>query len=162
MNSDEQDRQEADLPNEGGSDPIKEPANETLRQLKSAQTLVTVAAVSGPVSIFIGGVLLAGIAVISGILALVKIGKLRKQSSEYAELTKKVRTGAFVALAISVAALLLNIYALASIMPAMIDALQTGDAGNLLEDLYGGSAADSGSALDSSSGGAAQGSSIWG
>lgn len=140
--------------------------NETLRQLKSAQTLVTVTAVSGPVSIFIGGVLLAGIAVIAGVLAFVKIRKLSQKPSEYAELIQKVKRSALIALVISIAALALNVYALATIMPMMLEAIESGDASSLLQDLYGGSSTSSGSGSGSGSAsgsnGAAQGSSVWG
>lgn len=147
-------------PNGENSQPESSSPDETLRQLKSAQTLVTVAAVSGPVSIFIGGVLLAGIAVIAGILAFVKIRKLSRKPSEYAELIQKVKRSALITLAISVAAFALNIYALATVMPMMLEAIESGDASNLLQDLYGGSSASSGSASGSSD--SARGSSVWG
>lgn len=149
-------------PNGENSQPESSSPGETLRQLKSTQTLVTVAAVSGPVSIFIGGVLLAGIAVIAGALAFVKIRKLSQKPSEYAELIQKVKRSALIALVISFAAFALNVYALATIMPVMLEAIESGDASNLLQDLYGGSSASSGSGSASGSSGAAQGSSVWG
>lgn len=164
MNEENSNMPEAPNPSEDASGGSHEPPSETLRQLKSTQTLVTVAAVSGPVSLLIGGVLLAGIAVIAGILALVKVGKLSKDSSsEYADLVQKVKRSALVALAISVAALVLNAYALATIMPIILDSLQSGDTGSLLQDLYGGSSTGSsaGSGSGSSVGGS-QGSSVWG
>lgn len=161
-NDENNDNSQIHHPNGENSQPESSSPGETLRQLKSTQTLVTVAAVSGPVSIFIGGVLLAGIAVIAGALAFVKIRKLSQKPSEYAELIQKVKRSALIALVISVAAFALNVYALATIMPVMLEAIESGDASNLLQDLYGGSSASSGSGSASGSSGAAQGSSVWG
>lgn len=160
-NENNNDNARIDRPSENPRSESNSP-DETLRQLKSVQTLVTVAAVSGPVSIFIGGVLLAGIAVIAGILAFVKIRKLDQKPSEYAELIQKVKRSALIALAISVAAFALNVYALVTIMPMMLEAIESGDASSLLQDLYGGSSASSGSGSASGSSDAAQGSSVWG
>ena len=47
--------------------------SERLTLLKSAQTLVTISIIGGPVSLIIGGVLLSTIALICGILAFTKI-----------------------------------------------------------------------------------------
>ena len=164
MNDENNNMPEAPNPGEDASGANHEPPNETLRQLKSTQTLVTVAAISGPVSLLIGGVLLAGIAVIAGILAVVKVGKLsQNSSSEYADLVQKVKRSALVALTISVAAFVLNADALATIMPVILDALQSGDTSSLLQDLYGGSATGSSAGAGSgSSAGGSQGSSVWG
>lgn len=164
MNDENNNMPEAPNPGEDAPGAKQEPPSETLRQLKSIQTLVTVAAISGPVSLLIGGVLLAGIAVIAGILAVVKVGKLsQNSSSEYADLVQKVKRSALVALTISVAAFVLNAYALATIMPVILDALQSGDSSSLLQDLYGGSATGSSAGTGSgSSAGGSQGSSIWG
>lgn len=48
-----------------------------LRELKKAQTMVMVASVAGPVSLFIGGVLLSGVGLVCAIIALrkLKIGR---------------------------------------------------------------------------------------
>ena len=47
-----------------------------LRELKKAQTMVMVASVAGPVSLFIGGVLLSGVGLACAIIALRKLNKL--------------------------------------------------------------------------------------
>ena len=47
-----------------------------LRELKKAQTMVMVASVAGPVSLFIGGVLLSGVGLVCAIIALRKLNKL--------------------------------------------------------------------------------------
>lgn len=50
-----------------------------LRELKKAQTMVMVASVAGPVSLFIGGVLLSGVGLACAIIALRKLNKLIEQ-----------------------------------------------------------------------------------
>ena len=53
--------------------PFDQPsADGGLRQLKSAQTLVTVATIAGPLSLLIGGVVLSGVGVICALMAFVK------------------------------------------------------------------------------------------
>lgn len=98
-----------------------------LAQLKSIQNLVTIATIAGPVSLLIGGMLLGTIAVICGALAVHKLNKLPIQNSSHAELVGKVKRSAYIAIGISVAALVVNGVFVALMMPEVLAAIETGD-----------------------------------
>lgn len=136
------------------------PADGGLRQLKSAQTLVTVATVAGPVSLLIGGVVLSSVGVVCALMALVKVRRVLAEGvapglSVYAS---RIRRSAVLSTLVCALALTLNAIALASVMPALIQAIQTGDLSSLYEtyNLPQGSGAGSGSAPKDPS------TSIWG
>ena len=57
-----------------------------LRELKKAQTMVMVASVAGPVSLFIGGVLLSGVGLACAIIALRKLNKLIEKRTDVSAL----------------------------------------------------------------------------
>lgn len=122
--------------NQAPKTPFDEPpADNGLAQLKSAQTLVTVATIAGPVSLLIGGVLLSTVGLVCAILAAAKVRRvvavgITPGLSVYAS---RIRRSAVLSLFICVLALTLNAIALASVLPAVMQALQTGDLSSLYE-----------------------------
>ena len=64
-----------------------------LRELKKAQTMVMVASVAGPVSLFIGGVLLSGVGLVCAIIALRKLNKLIEKRTDVSALAQRLKRG---------------------------------------------------------------------
>ena len=130
--------------------PFDQPsADGGLRQLKSAQTLVTVATIAGQLSLLIGGVVLSGVGVICALMAFVKTRRV---------IAEGVAPGLTVYASRIRRSAVLSAIALASVLPAMIQAIQTGDLSLLYEayDLPQGGGVGSGEAAKD------PGSSIWG
>lgn len=125
--------------------------SERLTLLKSAQTLVTISIIGGPVSLIIGGVLLSTIALICGILAFTKIKRAATPHDTKDALASILRRQAIFAIAIAVFALILNGVTLAMTMPVIFEALQSGN----MDELLGSAGLMAGSSASSSS-------SIWG
>ena len=141
--------------------PFDQPsADGGLRQLKSAQTLVTVATIAGPLSLLIGGVVLSGVGVICALMALVKTRRVIAEgvAPGLAVYASRIRRSAVLSAIVCALALTLNAIALASVFPAMIQAIQTGDLSSLYEayDLPQGGGVGSGEAAKD------PGTSIWG
>lgn len=103
----------------------KQPVD-TVATLKSAQTLITVSTIAGPVSLIIGGVLLSVIALICGLMAWFKINKVSSKDAERGTLAYSLRRQAMVVTAISALVLGVNAAWLAYSVPALIEALESG------------------------------------
>ena len=71
-----------------------------LRELKKAQTMVMVASVAGPVSLFIGGVLLSGVGLVCAIIALRKLNKLIEKRTDVSALAQRLKRSAIVGMAV--------------------------------------------------------------
>ena len=71
-----------------------------LRELKKAQTMVMVASVAGPVSLFIGGVLLSGVGLACAIIALRKLNKLIEKRTDVSALAQRLKRSAIVGVAV--------------------------------------------------------------
>lgn len=101
--------------------------------LKSARTLSTVAAIAGPVSFIIGGVMLSTVGLICAIVGFVKIkhviDDVDGRQKVYAV---TVRQTLIWGLAISAIALIVNIVGIALMMPVLMEAMQTGDFTSIL------------------------------
>lgn len=95
--------------------------------LKSARTLSTVAAIAGPVSFIIGGVMLSTVGLVCAIVGFVKIkhviDDVDGRQKVYAT---TVRQTLIWGLAISAIALIVNIVGIALMMPVLMEAMQTG------------------------------------
>lgn len=104
-------------------------------ELKSARTLATVATVAGPVSLIIGGVALSTVALVCGIIAFVKVRRVLSASdptdSFYA---RALRQTTLMGIVVAAVALVLNGVSVALMMPALIEAMQTGDYTAILGD----------------------------
>ncbi|MEC4175907.1 hypothetical protein VJ918_04725 [Adlercreutzia sp. R21] len=114
-----------------------------LMDLNSARTLSTVATIAGPVSFIIGGVALSSVALVCAILALVKVRRvLSRPEGPHRNFATVVRQTAIMGVVISSIALALNIIGLVTMIPILMEAMQTGDYSAILgegaADLQGG------------------------
>lgn len=124
--------------------------------LRSIQTLITVSIVCGPVSMIIGGVFLSLVAIVCAIVALVKVRRLVAQGGGAADMAlQTMQRQAMVGIGIGVVAFGFNAVSLALVLPAFIEAMQSGDYAALLD---GSGAASSASDAGSSTGKG----SVWG
>ena len=103
-----------------------------LQQLKSCQTLTTVALIGAPVSLLIGGVALSIAALVCAIVAFVKVRKTSAAPAASGSIERTLQTLTAVALAVSCAATVLNGIAFIYMFGALIQALETGDMSGLL------------------------------
>lgn len=125
-----------EMPQQPLKTPFEQPETpNSLAQLKSTQTLVTVATVAGPVSLFIGGVVLSTVGLVCAGLALAKVRRAVAAGVEpgLAVYASRLQRSAVLSLIVCALALVLNGIALATMMPAMMQAIQTGDLSALYE-----------------------------
>ena len=119
---------------------------------KTIQTLASVSLIGGPLSLIIGGVFLSTAALVCGIIALVMVRS--KNGAEAKEMTEAIRQTlmrqAIIGIAMSGIAVVMNAASLIMMMPAILDAAQTGD----FSSVFGGSSTGGGSAGSADSGGA--------
>lgn len=103
------------------------------RELNSARTLAMVATIGGPVSFIIGGIALSSVALVCAIIALIKTKHvLANPDSKFTAYARALRQTAFMGIAISAVALVLNVVGVITMMPYLMEALQTGDYSSLL------------------------------
>lgn len=122
-----------------------------LQKLKTSQTLITVAFISAPVSLLIGGLALSIAALVCAIVAFVRIRKVLEPSDVPGSIARSLYVQSMVALVASCVAVALNAVAFAYMFGALSQAMQTGDYSKLFNSFGGASASSS-----SSSG------SVWG
>ena len=106
---------------------------EETRQLKSAQTLTTVAGIGGPASIFIGGTFLSAVATVCGIVAIVKYQKLINKGGNAAPLARRMRIAAAVACGVSCLAFIMNLITIIMVWPVLMEFIETGDISAILQ-----------------------------
>lgn len=114
-------------------------SEEKERKLASTRKLITFANIAGPVSLIIGGVLLSTAGLICSLIARSRINTILKEQPQDRVFSQKVMQAAkpdAIALIICTIALVLNVISLALVMPAVIEASQTGN----LTSLFGGGA----------------------
>lgn len=101
--------------------------------LNSARTLSTIATIGGPVSFIIGGVLLSTVSLVCAIIALIKTKRvLANPESPYVGYARALKQTAFMGIFISLVALVLNIIGVVTMLPVLMDAMQSGDYSSLL------------------------------
>ena len=140
-----------------------------MKDTKTIQTLASVSLIGGPLSIIIGGVLLSTAALVCGIVAFVMVRKMQgaAEGAQSTAIEQALTRQAIIGIAVSALALVMNVASVIMMLPAIMDAVQTGDYSSLLGGGASGST-DSGGAFGGGSGGSsvesAQGgkSSIWG
>lgn len=114
-------------------------SEEKEQKLASTRKLITFANIAGPVSLIIGGVLLSTAGLICSLIARSRINTMLKEQPQDQAFSQKVmqtaKPGA-IALIICTIALVLNVISLALVMPAVLEASQTGN----LTTLFGGGA----------------------
>lgn len=95
--------------------------------LRRYRTLVLVSSIAGPVSLFIGGTLLDIVGLVCGIVALVSLNRVAKAQSQAADYAKSLRRAAIVSIVICCVAMALNIATVISIMPELMEMLESGE-----------------------------------
>lgn len=94
--------------------------------LRKYRTLVLIATMAGPVSLFIGGTLLDIVGLVCGIVALVSLNKIAKEQSKTADYAKSLRRAVIISIAICCIAMALNIATVIAIMPELMEMLESG------------------------------------
>ena len=112
-------------PNQG---PRLRPNERDVRDLKVAQNLVMVASIAGPVSLFVGGVFLATAGLVCAVIALKKLNALSTRLTDVAAPAKRLKRSCIIGIVVCSIALVLNAV---SAYPAVLEALESGDYGNL-------------------------------
>lgn len=116
------------------------PNDSDVHDLKSAQNLVMVASFAGPISVFLGGILLSGAGLVCGFLGLRTLNELVKKHADHTRLgvaVTKIRRACIVALAICGIALILNVISFAIMYPIVLEALESGNYENLFSATQG-------------------------
>lgn len=127
-----------------GPDGSPSPNRQEVRDLRSAQNLIMVGSIAGPVSLFFGGVLLSGAGALCAFLGLRKLNVLSKRGTDVSIFALRIRRSAFIALAICGVAFVLNAISFAIMYPIVLEALETGDYGSLLPNASSGGTGSSG------------------
>lgn len=101
------------------------------RELKSARNYMLVANICGPVSLFIGGMLLAGVGIVFAILAYRKFANLMKLNSSAGQIAKVMKRTATISIIICAIAFVLNAITAYIMFPEIMNIIQTGDYSSL-------------------------------
>lgn len=125
---------------------------DAIDQIKKAQRFITIATIAAPVSLFIGGTLLSGIALILGIIGYSKLKKLPLTAARQGEIVNAAMRSARMAMVMCGIALALNVVSMMYMFPAYLELFETGE----LEALMGGGAGAGGTAAGGGT------SSVWG
>ncbi len=121
------------------------PNVEDEKRLRSIRTKITIAYVAGPLSLFIGGILLGAIGLVCGIVAYRSIGSLQSKSSEVAAAAMSMRKSAITGMVICIIALVLNVVTVIALFPVVLDMVNSGEI-----------------SLNASGGSGSSASSVWG
>ena len=114
-----------------------------LRELKKSQTMVMVASIAGPVSLFIGGVLLSGVGLVCAILAFRKLKKLIAKHTDVSVLAQRLKRSAIVGMAVCGVAFALNAISFYLMMPVVLEMMESGDYTGAMTDVGSGAAGTS-------------------
>lgn len=123
--------------------PPFQPNMQDYRELKSSQTLIMVANIAGPISLFIGGVPLSGTGLICGIIGFRKLSALAKKQTEVAAVASRLRRSSVVGMVICGIALVLNAVSLYFLLPEFMQLVESGDYAGLAADVGSGAAGPS-------------------
>lgn len=114
-----------------------------LRELKKSQTMVMVASIAGPVSLFIGGVLLSGVGLVCAIVAFRKLKKLIAKHTDVSMLAQRLKRSAIVGMAVCGVAFALNAISFYLMMPVVLEMMESGDYTGAMTDVGSGAAGTS-------------------
>lgn len=118
--------------NDGQFDPM------VYRQLKTAQTLITISIFAGPISLIIGGVLLSSAALVCAIIGYVKLRRIKRNSHAPMDVVRSLNTQAILALVVSIVAFGLNLYSFIVLFSALYSAIESGDVNQVMDMFNGG------------------------
>lgn len=114
-----------------------------LRELKKSQTMVMVASIAGPVSLFVGGVLLSGVGLVCAIVAFRKLKKLIAKHTDVSVLAQRLKRSAIVGMAVCGVAFALNAISFYLMMPVVLEMMESGDYTGAMTDVGSGAAGTS-------------------
>ena len=120
-----------------------QPNTNDLRGLKTSQTLVMISSVAGPVSLFIGGVLLSGVGLVCAIVAFRKLKKLIAKHTDVSVLAQRLKRSAIVGMAVCGVAFALNAISFYLMMPVVLEMMESGDYTGAMTDVGSGAAGTS-------------------
>lgn len=123
-----------------------------LAEVKKVQNLALAASICGPVSVFIGGMLLSGVGVVCGFVGMRRADRIENADKDVQEAAARARRSCVVALIVCAVAFALNAAYSFYMYPIIMDAMQAGDLSALI-----GNAVSSGSVS-----GGGSGTSTWG
>ena len=109
--------------------------------LRSARSQTTFAFIAGPLSLFVGGMLLGTIGVICAFLANRKLHSLAQKTNETASIARGMLKSARTALVICLVAVALNAVSFAIMFPVIEKMLQSGDFASVAGNMSAGTAA---------------------
>ena len=109
--------------------------------LRSARSQTTFAFIAGPLSLFVGGMLLGTIGVICAFLADRKLHSLAQKTNETASIARGMLKSARTALVICLVAVALNAVSFAIMFPVIEQMLQSGDFASVAGNMSAGTAA---------------------
>lgn len=111
------------------------------RALRSARSQTMFAYIAGPLSLFVGGLLLGTIGTICAFLAYRKLHSLAQKSNETAAIASGMMKSARTALIICLVAVTLNAVSFAIMFPVIVQMLQNGDFASVAGNMSAGTAA---------------------
>lgn len=103
------------------------PNTEDEKRLRSIRTKITIAYVAGPISLFVGGVLLGAIGLICGFTAYRSIKHLQSKNTEVAAAALSMRKSAIRGMLICGIALALNVVTIIALYPMVLEMINSGD-----------------------------------
>lgn len=104
-----------------------------MRELRSAQTFTMVGTIAGPVSLFIGGVLLSLIGLVCGCIGRKKYLALEAKGTEVSDWARRMKKSAKVAIIVSAVAFVLNAVSLFLMWPMLMQLMQSGDVAGIAQ-----------------------------
>ncbi len=145
--SDEDKGQSRDIqqtdPEKSGSPAPLQPNMNDQRELRASQTLIMVANIAGPVSLFIGGMLLGTAGLVCAIIACRKLRRLMTKQDEIARIAARLKRASFIGMGICGVAIVLNGISMYFMYPVILEMLQTGDYSGLTGSAGGGAGTSS-------------------
>ena len=116
------------------------PNKDDERALRSAQTKITFAYIAGPLSLFLGGMLLGCIGLICAGLAYRSLGQLERKEASIAQAAAKLKKSARTALIFCCVAFFLNAVSMYFMYPMILDMLQNGQISDVANSVSSGTA----------------------
>lgn len=108
------------------------------KQLKTVQTLITIAFIVAPISLIFGGIVFSIAALVCAIIAFVKMRHVITPQDGTGSLAKSLYTQSMVALGISAAVTVINAVAFVYVLGMVMTALSTGDFSQIYQMIGGG------------------------
>lgn len=121
-----------------GMSPNLQPNMQDMQELKKAQNLVMIANIAGPVSVFLGGVLLSTVGVVCVAVARGRLTRLMGRTTKVGAAATQLRRSSTVGLVICAIALVLNAISFFILLPEVMQAVESGDYGPIALDAGGG------------------------